>query len=803
MANRTHARARSMLVLGDPPVRPAAAPRLHARCNAAFLTGVSLAAVGIAAPVDAATTPGISQITVSPDVTDVLLISDIGDNLYYGVDNSGSGLVTAFVNDPVNGAMVQIGVATGAPPQGDVDLGALNLATALINASAVSNGGTSWAAATAGMTTGVLQFGSGAGSVSAAFANPGDLEISAIAQASATSWDAHADAQLGVGIDQRLIGGESASASLGNSGSLLVGAGAWASATSLSAGANASMVKGVLQQASGPAASATLTNSGDFTVIALASALATDWAGANAHIGNGIVQQADGTTAATLVSNSGNLEILGLAYADGGGFASADADVHNAISQSASASGSAASVLTNSSDGTIDVAAHAGAIANGASATATMDGGIRQQALSSTGPAAALIDNAGSIDLAASAAATASFGNADARAIARGVFQYADAANGDASVTIANAADATFTIAADAQATAAWQATAVAAIHTGISQIAEASGVGDATAALTNGGTLDVSATASALGARALAAAENDYALYQVAETYGTGTASNLLANSGSVGLTAAATATAVGTGESAGAAVARASINEAVSQIANSVSGASDMLDNSGTLTIAASAMADSSWNATADASIDYGIYQSVNASTGDASATLAVSAGSLSLTANATANGLGYHALDPGPFYIQALGTYSWLNGKSDRTIDFRPLGGTIHGGVTGTTANDLSLATPSSPTPTTARCSSSVCRARVPPWSNRSSAPTPPSTAPAKSNISAARLGRSATASPRSRASRQCSTSSCRPSSESSPRTTSARSPPASPPRLKPTRPPPAYSNGQLQP
>jgi len=334
MTNRTHARARSMLALGTPAARTSIAipHRPHARRNAAFLTGVSLVAVGIASPVDAATTLGISQITVSPDVTDVLLISDIGDNLYYGVDNSGSRLVTAFVNDPVNGAMEQIGVATGAPPQGDVGLGALNLATALINASAVSNGGTSWAAATAGMTTGLLQFGSGAGSVSGAFANPGVLEISAIAQAFSTSWDAHANAQLGVGIDQQVIGGESASASLGNSGSLLIGAGAWASASSSSAGANASLLQGILQQASGLAASVTLTNSGDFTVIALGYALATDWADANAHIGNGFVQQADGTTATTLVSNSGNLEILGLAYADGGGFASADADVHNAIS---------------------------------------------------------------------------------------------------------------------------------------------------------------------------------------------------------------------------------------------------------------------------------------------------------------------------------------------------------------------------------------------------------------------------------------------------------------------------------------
>jgi hypothetical protein len=445
MTNRTHARARSISALNAPAARSAMAiaHRPHARRNAAFLTGVSLAAVGIASPVDAATTPGISQFSVSPDVTDVLLISDIGDNLYYGVDNSGSGLVTAFVNDPVNGAMEQIGVATGAPPQGDVDLGALNLATALINASAVSNGGSSWATASAGMTTGLLQFGSGAGSVSAAFANPGDLEISAIAQASSTSFSAFAVAQLGVGIHQQLIGGESASASLGNSGSLLIGAGAWASATSSSAAAHASLLQGVLQQATGPAASATLTNSGDMTIIALGSALATSGADATAHVGNGIVQQADGTTAATLVSNSSNLQILGLAYADGNGFASADADVHNAISQSASASGSASSALTNSSDGTIAVAAFAGAAGDWASATATMDGGIRQQALSSTGPTTDSIDNAGSLNLGATATAVASVGTANATAVARGVFQYANSADGDAGVTIANAADAT------------------------------------------------------------------------------------------------------------------------------------------------------------------------------------------------------------------------------------------------------------------------------------------------------------------------------------------------------------------------
>jgi hypothetical protein len=43
-------------------------------------------------------------------------------------------------------------------------------------------------------------------------------------------------------------------------------------------------------------------------------------------------------------------------------------------------------------------------------------------------------------------------------------------------------------------------------------------------------------------------------------------------------------------------------------------------------------------------------------------------------------------YAVYDPGAFFVKGMTTYSWFDGDAERSIDFRPLGGTIHGALTG---------------------------------------------------------------------------------------------------------------------
>lgn len=252
-----------------------------------------------------------------------------------------------------------------------------------------------------------------------------------------------------------------------------------------------------------------------------AGAYASAGANAYANIENGINQQAYGATAGVTLSNSGTIDIAAAAtatsysadaladananswvYADASATAGASAGAYigNGINQYASTSGGAATVgLTN--DGLIDISAvanatgdnafaSAGAYANdweanadayaGASADAYISKGINQEAYGST--AGVTLYNSDTINIAAVAEAAAY--SADAQA---GANAYTGA---------------------DASATAG--AEAYAGIGTGIYQYASAEG-GTATVGLTNDGLIDISAVAVATGDNASATA-NAYA---------------------------------------------------------------------------------------------------------------------------------------------------------------------------------------------------------------------------------------------------------------------------------------------------
>ncbi|MEO7657440.1 MAG: hypothetical protein ABIS25_08935 [Sphingomicrobium sp.] len=275
MTNRTYVRARSATArspiaavrsgfIGHGSAAPVGSgSSAGRRRELAFLAGVSLVAVGLAAPAQGATNPGVQQVTISPNVTDVITISNIGDNLVFGDYQSGaSGTVTATVNAPANGMFEQVGVGVGPLPNGNVDLTGINLGTAQIDASALNSGGN----AIADLTAGLVQNGSGAGTVTVGAANLDSLEIGAIAHAS-SSTGVSALAMVGVGIDQSAAGGPVGMATLSNSGDMVVVAAADArfAATAL---ADASIATGVAQDASGLTADALTDNSGSFLVIA-------------------------------------------------------------------------------------------------------------------------------------------------------------------------------------------------------------------------------------------------------------------------------------------------------------------------------------------------------------------------------------------------------------------------------------------------------------------------------------------------------------------------------------------------------
>src|SRR5512138_3620927 len=105
-----------------------------------LVAGVSLGALS-ALPLGAATTstvncdPGLQngcdQVPGADDTVDLtLVISDAGDDYFYGVTDTNDGAATASVTSTANGRIYQSGTATG----GDATLLISNLGTAAIGA---------------------------------------------------------------------------------------------------------------------------------------------------------------------------------------------------------------------------------------------------------------------------------------------------------------------------------------------------------------------------------------------------------------------------------------------------------------------------------------------------------------------------------------------------------------------------------------------------------------------------------------------------------------------------------------------
>ena len=159
-------------------------------------------------------------------------------------------------------------------------------------------------------------------------------------------------------------------------------------------------------------------------------------------------------------------------------------------------------LIVNGTAAVLAISANADAVGvTFASASATVDTGIDQDAIAQSGAALALLDNSGSIAVVASANASATSGSAYAEATVDGLFQFASGSTG-AVASVLNSG--TFEAGAVANAVATGFASA-SATASGIHQNAVSG-----TAAFSNGtaGVFDVHATAVASGTSGFASAE-------------------------------------------------------------------------------------------------------------------------------------------------------------------------------------------------------------------------------------------------------------------------------------------------------
>jgi hypothetical protein len=439
--------------------------------------------------------------------------------------------IGAFANATTGGladASVFAAISQWATGTDDISLSVENNGQLLIDALAVSTGGTA-AVASADLSFGVWQSANSTGGdvFNAVINNGSALTIAATAVAM-DGWAGVADAELNNGIFQVAVAGDTASNIVDNgTGTLNIGAYAIALGTSSFAVAEADVNLGIGQFASvdgGGDASNSITNAGllNVSATAFASSPNAGWgfASADASVATGIIQVAtawDGT-ASNSIDNDGTLNVAAIAVANGANTALADADVLSGIVQNASITtggwGSATNSITNSAGDMINIVADASANASfgDATANANLISGIQQNAvvlgvgttINTGGDASNAIANAGTLNIAAIAAASAGgTGNADANAsLEGGISQVAAAVFfGDASNSITNSAGGAIQIGAIANATATSQwASASADVNDAINQDADAfgTGTGDATNSLANGGTLVIQASALA-----------------------------------------------------------------------------------------------------------------------------------------------------------------------------------------------------------------------------------------------------------------------------------------------------------------
>ena len=552
------------------------------------------------------------------------------------IDNSGTILVgasadvaagsTAMALAGIQSAIVQAVIAGEGGTASLTNSGSIAM---VANAEALAAGGdvTDFAGAQAyifGINAMVTATGL-AGSASVDLSNAGTIDITAIAHATASgAAQGLASAISGLVGSANVWGDGDATVSLTNEGSItLVGA---ADATGgYTAHATGIALRGMDGSAAvfgAGDATVEIANSGSVLVgadahaeagtNALAVAIAIDGFQAVAHVGTG--------DALASVDNVGELEMIANATASalnaqafaivGGTFFT------GAVFESAAAMNGDASVMVGNS-GSISVVADA--LANGeviASASAVGGPGINQFAFATSGDAVGIIDNSGSLEFAARGEANATnSAYADAvfyNAVAQGAFGF----GGNGTLDLTNEGSISIAVVADAAGDNAAGALAVATHEIG--QVASIF-IGNATVELDNSGSIEIDVAALAEGSFASASAVMDSAIIQGAAALGEGEASVALDNSGSIDIALLASAESPD-----GAAGAFALLGGAITQYAGAGSSqyvygstaggltqitqtifptgpASLSLNNSGSVQIAAAALAEGGTSASA----------------------------------------------------------------------------------------------------------------------------------------------------------------------------------------------------------
>ncbi|HEY6048361.1 MAG TPA: autotransporter domain-containing protein [Sphingomicrobium sp.] len=660
---------------------------LHQRF--ALLTGVSVSALGLAAPAAAATAPGIEHAVTAPSVDDTLTICLAGDSCSTGVTSSGSGSVAATVNSVASGEIRQVATATGAAPaHGDVTLHMTNAGDATIAAVATASAAGGVASALALVQPAIAQTGVGAGDVALSLTNAGGLLIDAAAAASGTNPLAAATVFTAIHQFANSTDSGDALAVVVNNGTLAIAATAVAhGVTGATAAADIYHGIGNFVAANGSGtAVASVVNGGDVTVRANASATVhgtTGTAFAVAFVGNAIQQTgyAAVSDVTGMIDNSGTIAIDATAFASAVATApvAATTPVHAtaqafnsyAINQTASAAAGDVSLeFTNSGTIAVGVDAHAvggmSASATGAGtaiASAYLHDPLYQKAYAPGGDISIDASNGGEFDIAALATATGAIGIAQVQ-MEYGMSQYASAAGGNAHVGFQNSGTIEQVVAAKAQGTSGF-GFALAAATSALFQLASASG--DADVAFGNGGSFTAVASANAHGATgAGAGAFLDFGVNQYA--LASGNASAILDNSGSIVLGATAAA-AADTGRATGIAF----VSHGISQHAYAGSSAKVSLTNSGDIAIVANGSAVAGSRAFGEGAVFQGIFQSASAS-GAATASF-VNSGTLEIAANAHGEGgnVGRAIAVVAPAIVQlAWGTAPLVSIDNSGTID-----------------------------------------------------------------------------------------------------------------------------------
>ena len=326
----------------------------NAFARSSLFAGVSLVALGLAAPADASPAQSRAELRVAPDLVEIGAIAERGAvGAGEGADAApGAALAQPdiFQQQPDNKLAIGVSDAliaftsiadteAGAPASASVQLScsvsglcgtpepivqrATDLASgasnALTNAGRIQVGGLaravgSNAAAAALVQTAVWEHASGL-EASNQLTNSGTLEISALADAAATAGSGWAFASLAFGgVTQTAIAADASAVAanhLANGGSLSIAVGAQASAAA-NATASGVMGGGIIQQADGigPAgASNALANEGAITIDLSASAVGGANAFASASASDAIMQAASGRTAQDLINNSGTIAV--------------------------------------------------------------------------------------------------------------------------------------------------------------------------------------------------------------------------------------------------------------------------------------------------------------------------------------------------------------------------------------------------------------------------------------------------------------------------------------------------------------